>query len=201
MKRFAIKSAGQLLMLLACAAPCVSQSSSSEPAGNAPQIAFDITKADVDTVLKNMGPSIDQAIRVFDMGKYNLCIAVNHRGVTNDKPGDAIVGAYHTEISEVYVMLSGSGIFTTGGTTVDPKPSVGYSLAVGPSVNGTAGKGAFSRRLQAGDIVVIPPGVFHAWSQITEPVTYLSIRPDPDRATPAGFVSPYLLKNAPAASK
>src|SRR6185503_5222771 len=35
-------------------------------------------------------------------------------------------------------------------------------------------------------------------SQITDHVTYLSVRPDPDRVLPAGYVYPLLLKNLPA---
>jgi hypothetical protein len=30
----------------------------------------------------------------------------------------------------------------------------------------TAGQGSYSRRLQAGDIVIIPPGVLHVWTEI-----------------------------------
>jgi quercetin dioxygenase-like cupin family protein len=52
--------------------------------------------------------------------------------------------------------------------------------------------------VQAGDIILIPPGVLHAWSQITDQVTYLSVRPDPDRVLPAGYVNPLLLKTQPA---
>ena len=49
----------------------------------------------------------------------------------------------------------------------------------GPSGNGTAGANAYSRRVQTGDIIIIPTGVGHGWSQITDHVTYLSVRPDP----------------------
>ena len=42
--------------------------------------------------------------------------------------------------------------------------------------------------------------VAHGWSQITDHVTYLSVRPDPDRVLPAGYVYPLLLKNLPTAA-
>jgi len=48
---------------------------------------------------------------------------------------------------------------------------------------------------------VNPTGVGHGWSQITDHVTYLSVRPDPDRVLPAGYVYPLLLKNQPTAAK
>ena len=66
-----------------------------------------------------------------------------------------------------------------------------------PSGGGTAGAGAYSRVVREGDIIIIPTMVAHGWSQITDHVTYLSVRPDPERALPAGYVYPLLLKNLP----
>jgi hypothetical protein len=54
-----------------------------------------------------------------------------------------------------------------------------------------------SRKVGPGDIIIIPNGVAHGWSQITDHVDYLSVRPDPDRVLPAGWVYPLLLKNVP----
>jgi quercetin dioxygenase-like cupin family protein len=46
------------------------------------------------------------------------------------------------------------------------------------------------RNVTVGDVVVIPAGVLHGWVEIPEQVRYLSIRPDPDRVLPAGYVNP-----------
>jgi mannose-6-phosphate isomerase-like protein (cupin superfamily) len=194
------------LLLFACSqtaalaqSPAASSSTlSSDPP---PQIAFDITKTDVDTLLKNAPPAVDQQLRVVDMGKYNLGVGIIHRGPTNDKPGDTISGPYHDETAEVYIILSGGGILTTGGTMTDKKPSPNYNILNGPGGNGTAGAGAYSRKVGPGDIILIPPGVLHAWSQITDQVTYLSVRPDPDRVLPGGYVNPLLLKMLPTPVK
>lgn len=168
--------------------------------GAPPPIAFDITKADVDTLLKNAPPAVDQQLRVVDMGKYNLGVGVIHRVATKDKPGDPISGPYHDYTAEVYIIMSGGGILTTGGTMVDKKPGTNINILNGPGGNGTAGQGAYSRKVGPGDIIIIPPGVLHAWSQITDHVTYLSVRPDPDRVLPGGYVNPLMVKNAlPAA--
>lgn len=169
--------------------------------GAAPMMAFDILKTDVDTLLKNAPPAVDQQLRVVDMGKYNLAVGVIHRGPTKDKPGDPITGPYHDYTAETYVILSGSGVLTTGGVMTDKKPSANYNILNGPGGNGTAGPGAVSRRVGPGDIIIIPPGVLHAWSQITDQVTYLSVRPDPDRTLPAGYINPLLLKNVAPAAK
>jgi mannose-6-phosphate isomerase-like protein (cupin superfamily) len=164
-----------------------------------PVVAFDIPKADIDLLLKNSPPAIDQQIRVVDMGEYNLGVGIIHRGPTNDKPGDPITGPYHDFTAETYIILSGGGILTTGGTLLDKKPSNNVNVMNGPGGNGTAGPGAYSRKVGPGDIIIIPAGMVHAWTQITDQVTYLSIRPDPDRKLPAGYVNPLLMKNQPPA--
>jgi hypothetical protein len=184
---------GVLLLLL----PAVTRAQERlAQSGPPPQIAFDIPKSDIDTLLKNAPPAVDQQLRVVDMGKYNLGVGIIHRGPTKDKPGEPISGPYHDETAETYIILSGSGILTTGGTMTDKKPSSNYNILNGPGGNGTAGPGAYSRKVQAGDVIIIPPGVLHAWSQITDQVTYLSVRPDPDRVLPGGYVNPLLMKNA-----
>jgi hypothetical protein len=179
-----------------------SQAVTFSQAGAPPTIAFDITKSDIDLVLKNAPPSPpDRQLRVVDMGKYNLGVGIIHRGPTNDKPGDPIAMIYHDYTAETYIITSGSGILTTGGTIVNKKASPTVNVMNGPSGNGTAGAGAYSRKVQEGDIIIIPTGVGHGWSQITDHVTYLSVRPDPDRVLPAGYVYPLLLKNLPTPAK
>jgi quercetin dioxygenase-like cupin family protein len=171
-------------------------------AGAPPNIAFDIPKSDIDLVLKNAPPSPpDRQLRVVDMGKYNMGVGIIHRGPTNDKPGDPISMIYHDYTAETYIITSGSGLLTTGGAIVSKKASAGVNVMNGPSGNGTAGAGAYTRRVQEGDIIIIPTGVGHGWSQITDHVTYLSVRPDPDRVLPAGYVYPLLLKNQPTQAK
>ena len=143
-------------------------------------------------------PGGDKQIRVVDMGKYNMGIGVLYRGPTNDKPGDPIPVLYHDYTAETYIITSGSGILTTGGVIDNKKPGTGVpNVMNGPSGTGIAGRGAYSRKVQAGDIVIIPTGVAHGWSQITDHVTYLRVRPDPDRVLPAGWVYPSLLKQLP----
>ena len=94
--------------------------------GPTPTIAFDITKADIDFVLKNAPANPpDRQLRVVDMGKYNLGVGVIHRGPTNDKPGDPISMIYHDFTPEVYIITSGSGVLTTGGVIENMRASTG----------------------------------------------------------------------------
>lgn len=172
-----------------------------ESNGPIPTIAFDITKADIDYVLKNAPANPpDRQLRVVDMGKYNLGVGIIHRGPTNDKPGDPIQVIYHDYTPEVYIITSGSGILTTGGVIENKRAGTGVpNVMNGPSGGGTAGAGAYSRVVSEGDIIIIPTMVAHGWSQITDHVTYLSVRPDPERALPSGYVYPLLLRNLPTA--
>ena len=166
-------------------------------AGAPPAYAFDISKADVDLLLKDH-PGGDKQIRVVDMGKYNLGVGIIHRGPTNDKAGDPIHVLYHDYTAETYIIVSGSGILTTGGAIDQKKAGNGVpNVMNGPSGSGIAGRGAYSRKVSTGDIIIIPTGVAHGWSQITDHVDYLSVRPDPDRVLPAGWVYPTLLKQLP----
>ena len=58
----------------------------------------------------------------------------------------------------------------------------------------TPRRSPYSRVVEPGDIIIIPPDVFHGWTKITDHVDYLSVRPDPDRVLPAGYVNPAIKK-------
>ena len=99
------------MMLVAPAAAAQTPNATRPPAvfepapeknGPIPTVAFDITKADIDFVLKNAPANPpDRQLRVVDMGKYNLGVGIIHRGPTNDKPGDPISVIYHDFTPEV----------------------------------------------------------------------------------------------------
>jgi mannose-6-phosphate isomerase-like protein (cupin superfamily) len=158
-----------------------------------PTEATDITKAEIDAVIKHTGPTgagSDRQIKVVDLGKYNVGVGVLHRDKIPARQGP-LTGIAHTQVTEVYHIISGSGILVTGGKIVDPKPLAAdaevVQVAVGPSVNGTF-QGGQRRRVSQGDVVIIPPGVLHGWAEVEDHVTYLSVRPDADHVLPAGYV-------------
>ena len=167
--------------------------------GDAPGYAFDITKAEIDYVLKNAPANPpDRQLRVVDMGKYNLGVGIVRRGPTNEKPGDPVPVLWHDYTPEVYYITSGAGVLTTGGVILNQRPGQGVPNTMnGPSGTGIAGPGAYSRRVGPGDIIIIPNKVAHGWSGVTDHIEYLSYRPDPDRVLPAGWVYPLLLKTTP----
>jgi len=161
-----------------------------------PTLASDITAAQVQAILAEPTGGGDRQMRVVDMGKYNVSVGVLRRGPT--KPGAPVGAINHTQITEVYYIVSGSGTLLTGGVVegAKPLPADGeiVKVAVGPSNQGTFKQPAQSRKVSTGDIVIIPPGVYHGFTDVTDHVEYVSVRPDPDHVLPAGYVHPLLKK-------
>ena len=50
----------------------------------------------------------------------------------------------------------------------------------GPSIRGSRIEGGTSRRIAKGDVVIIPGGTPHWWSDLESDLAYLVVRPDPD---------------------
>jgi mannose-6-phosphate isomerase-like protein (cupin superfamily) len=119
-------------------------------------------------------------IRVVDAGGYNVAVGVIHRPQT--PPG---VVAVHFKVTEIYHVTDGAATLVTGGTMVDAKPRPADAISVrledGPGASGTSIQGGVSRRIKAGDVVVIPAGVPHWFSAIEGSITYVVVRVDPDR--------------------
>ncbi len=158
--------------------------------GPAPTAAVDITREQIQTVLESMGRSIDRQLKVVDIGAGNIAVGILHRDGDNDSDA-ALRGIIHTQVTEVYYILSGGGVLLTGGEITNPtEPSSGSDL-IGPTFSGGSTNGRI-REVSAGDIVVIPAGVLHGWTEIPDQVTYLSIRADPHQALPAGYVNPLI---------
>ena len=108
-------------------------------------------------------------------------------------------GIEHDHQTETYVIVSGSGTLVTGGHIVNGRKSAADSdvtkVLNGPSCSGViAGDDVVKRVVGPGDIIIIPANVPHGWTDIADHVDYLSIRPDPDRVLPAGYVNPAIKK-------
>src|SRR5687767_8364518 len=106
-----------------------------------PTEATDITKTEIEAVLKHPEGGGDRQIKVVDMGKYNVGVGVLHRNAIKPSATGTVNGIAHTQVTEVYYITSGSGTLVTGGTILNAKPLAPdaevVKVAVGPSVNGT----------------------------------------------------------------
>jgi hypothetical protein len=104
----------------------------------------------------------------------------------------------HDSQTEGYLIVSGGGTLITGGHIVNGRKSGPDSEVTkvlnGPSCSGTAVGGDIVRKVvKTGDIIIIPAGVPHGWTDITDHVDYLSFRPSA-RVLEAGYVHPSIKK-------
>ncbi len=156
--------------------------------------ATDITNAEIQAVIKKTPnlPVSDQQIRVVSInGDYNLGVGVVHRAKTEKQ---SVGGSEHSQIAEVYQVISGTGTLVTGGTLEGAKQRDANAEAVktltGPSMEGSRIVGGVSRKVGPGDVVIIPPNTPHTFTEITSPeIVYLVVRMDPHKVLPAGYVN------------
>jgi mannose-6-phosphate isomerase-like protein (cupin superfamily) len=192
----------------------------------APKDGVYISDADVKAVLKRAvdtkRTNPDNAIRVIDMGNYQLSVSVIHRGAMGGAPAAAASaggaapaanpapacgqprpgttgpgGILHDDTAETYIVTSGSATLITGGTIVNGRRSAAdnevTTILNGPSCSGVM-VGYTTREIKVGDIIVIPEGVPHGFSAIPDHVTYLSVRPDMKKVLQHGYVNPAIKK-------
>ena len=160
-----------------------------------PTTATDIPRADIMTVFEHMGETIDQQIRVVDIGDdVNVAVGVLQRKGTRTE-GEEVNAIVHHQVAEIYYVLSGSGTLVTGGEEIAsrefPADNISVLELIGPSGSRVVTNGQ-TRTISTGDIVVIPAGVPHGFRNIQDQITYVSIRVDPDQVLPIGYEHPSL---------
>jgi mannose-6-phosphate isomerase-like protein (cupin superfamily) len=104
----------------------------------------------------------------------------------------------HDQQTEGYLIVSGGGTLVTGGHIVNgtksPPEGDVTKILNGPSCSGsTVGGDVVKRVVKTGDIIIIPAGVPHGWTDIADHVDYLSFRPSA-RVLEAGYVNPAIKK-------
>jgi len=160
-----------------------------------PDNATHISAGEIMTVFESLGETIDQQIRIVDIGDdINVAVGILRRA-GNRTEGEEVNAIIHHRVTEVYYVLSGSGVLVTGGEESNaqefPDNITAVMELIGPSGSRTVINGQV-QTISAGDIVVIPAGVPHGFRHIQDQVTYLSIRVDPDQTLPTGYIHPVL---------
>jgi mannose-6-phosphate isomerase-like protein (cupin superfamily) len=93
--------------------------------------------------------------------------------------------AAHDLVTEVYHVLEGAGTLVTGGRMLGAqRREAGAGVVVeinGPGYSGSAIEGGVSRRIERGDVVIIPAGTPHWWTEVEEALTYTVVRVDPQQ--------------------
>ncbi len=126
----------------------------------------------------------DQQVRAVNVGHSNVDIGVVYRAHFT-KPNAV---AEHDLVSEVYHVIDGSATLVLGPDITDLKKRPADDRAVlllnGPGGNGETIRNGKTYHLKPGDVVIIPAGTGHWFTQIDDHIRYLMVRIDPDKVTP-----------------
>jgi mannose-6-phosphate isomerase-like protein (cupin superfamily) len=139
-----------------------------------PAPAVYISREEHETVLKEQIPKnvVDQPIKAADVLGGKASVAMLHR----TKPeANALI---HDHVTETYYILSGSGTLVTGGSLGGAKPTDLTRVNAGMSQTGTR-VGGDARKVKPGDIIMIPAGTPHSFSELDGPISYLVYRFEP----------------------
>ncbi|MBL1260841.1 MAG: hypothetical protein COB33_009970 [Thiotrichaceae bacterium] len=163
---------GLTLVLLACEKPLLpGQILAPDPL----PVATDVTATEIKRFIEALPRDAvtDSAIRVVEVtGDYRIGVY----GVYRPKDKASESNLHQVNTTEIYYMLAGSGTLVTGGEMISPKRASPASI----TLKGAGIKGGVSRRVGPGDVVIIPGYTPHWWSELTDDLSYIIFRTDPD---------------------
>lgn len=102
-------------------------------------------------------------------------------GIVHRKNAEA-AALMHQELTEIYQIIEGSGTMTIGGAMPSPRavqdpPNLGPT----PTFSGSQ-TGGISRKVGPKDLVIVPAGLPHRWTQLDGPISYVIYRFEPSQA-------------------
>jgi len=177
-----------------------------QPRPGNPTTATVIPKEDFDKIRASEMPrGRDENSKVVDIGDgWSMEVGVIHRASTRNPPppapaanpaataqrtpcgeqvanppADAFKGALtHDNQTEGYLIVSGGGTAFIDGHVINGRHSDANPDG-GPNGPGCGGLSVGSHKVEmtVGDVLIVPPGVVHGWSDIPDHVDYLSFRP------------------------
>ena len=136
-----------------------------------------ITAEEVAATLKTSiaNNTVDQPIKLAELpGGHKASLALLRRTKAETS---ALV---HDYVTEIYQIMDGSGTLVTGGMLMDPKESDLTRLNAGMSHTGMH-HGGESRKVKPHDVIIVPAGMAHRFSELDGPITYLVYRFEPKR--------------------
>jgi mannose-6-phosphate isomerase-like protein (cupin superfamily) len=96
----------------------------------------------------------------------NYKVSAGHR---DDAKGSAEV---HLKDTDVFLVLEGTATFVTGGELVNGAPKPGEP----DEIRGASVKGGQPHELQKGDVIIIPRGVPHHFTEVSGPFNYFVVK-------------------------
>jgi mannose-6-phosphate isomerase-like protein (cupin superfamily) len=119
--------------------------------------------------------TVDQPIKLAEIpGGHKASLAMLRR----TKPETSAL--IHDYVTEIYQIVEGSGTLVTGGSLEDPKENDLTRLNAGMSHTGTH-RGGESQKVKAKDVIIVPAGMAHRFSELDGPIVYLVYRFEPKR--------------------
>jgi glc operon protein GlcG len=155
-----------LIAIVSVAAAAVAHAQDAPP-------ATVLSASHIDAVLKKSveGNIVDQLVGDLDVAGHKIALAMLRR----IKPETN--GLIHSHVTEIYQIVRGSGTLTTGGTLKGAKPNDLARVAAGVGLSGVH-EGGEARRVGPGDVVIVPQGTPHRFSQLDGEIVYLTYRFD-----------------------
>jgi len=123
-------------------------------AGEPPVTYFDAAQVDA---------AFAKGAVLFDGDGANYMVHASRR----EKPGQCEI---HTSDTDVIYMLAGATTFVTGGTCIDAKATASGEI------RGSAVEGGQERRLEKGDVIIVPRSTPHWFKQVDAPVLYYVVK-------------------------
>jgi mannose-6-phosphate isomerase-like protein (cupin superfamily) len=165
-----------MLTLVAAALTISLDMIGAEQAPKTPVPAVFISREEHDAVLKESiaKNAVDTPIKAIDVPGGKAAVAMLYRS----KP--EVSALIHNDVTETYYILSGSGTIVTGGSLGTPKPTDLTRVNAGMSQTGTR-IGGESKKVKPGDIIIIPAGTPHSFSELDAPISYLVYRFEPKK--------------------
>jgi mannose-6-phosphate isomerase-like protein (cupin superfamily) len=131
---------------------------------------------------------VDQQVRSVDIGKVQVGIGMVTRGKLLLGTTRKGVVAEHEQISEVYHVIEGTATLLTGPDLVNsvkrPDDEKTVRLQNGPGWNSVSITNPQTHHLKPGDVIIIPAGTGHWFTEIPDHITYMMVRIDPDKVVP-----------------
>ena len=119
--------------------------------------------------------TVDQPIKLAEIpGGHKASLALLRRTKAET------TALIHDYVTEIYQIVDGSGTLVTGGTLEDPKENDLTRLNAGMSHTGVH-RGGEGRKVKAKDVIIVPAGMAHRFSELDGPIVYLVYRFEPQR--------------------
>jgi mannose-6-phosphate isomerase-like protein (cupin superfamily) len=147
-----------------------------------------IPKSEIDAYAKRAINFLiqDQQIRSVDIGKSQVGIGINTRRKLDSGKVDIV--AEHEQISEIFYVIDGSATLLTGSDLVGATKRSASAVTVkeqnGPGFSAKSIKNPVTHHLKVGDVIIIPAGVGHQFTEVPNQITYIMFRVDPDKVVP-----------------